>query len=411
MPKYTEANSNSAVRKRVPLREAYIEAYPEKTPILTMCPKTTGKRPTSDGGSEVHWFFKTFEEGEYGSVYDGDDFTSDEAVNNDANKTVLKGRVQLTRSGVWTGRIAEATIQQHGNVTSKHLDDKKDMLRKLRESKEKIISSAQHSKAQAASPKVAFQTRGFVAWGESADHADLPIDAMAKMPAAQRKVVADVGDFAENDLRAMMQSCFETREAEGNWHAFIHPDMQTHMDNWLILGDVTSTKVPIRRFNQDVAKKEIDLMVRSFKGSFGKAHFTPKNRLPEQFTYSVTTTNTSATVTVDTNKKFTAGMQIKGTGIPSGARILSVPKTTNGGPGTTLVLSAACTASATVTATVDQTVLAEFWDMNFVELAYIDEVGWVPLENQGGGQRGYSDCLYTFANLNPQAHALILKTF
>lgn len=407
MATYTEANQNVDVRKRVLLRESYIEAYPEKTPIVTAIPKTTNRKVTSPESSEVQWLFKTFSEGENISVYDGEDVTADEAVDNDDNKTVLKGRVQLGRRAVFTGRIAEATIEQHGGVTSKNADSKKDMLRLMREDQEKVLSGNAVSKAQTASPKVAYQTRSFMQWLSQGTHADLPIDAMAKCPAGQLVTVDSAADFTEASLRAMLQSCFEARDTEGKWHAFIHPDLQTVMDNWLSLGEITETTVPIRRYNQEASKGEIKLSVKSFSGSFGKVHFTPKNRMAKQFTYSVTTANGSATLTVASNRGFVAGMKIKGTGIASGATVLYVPKSST----TTVVMSANATATGTVTATVDQTHLAELWDFEFAELAFIDQVGYKDLENKGGGPRGYADMLYTLAVLNPQAMAGVLKTF
>jgi hypothetical protein len=68
------------------------------------------------------------------------------------------------------------------------------------------------------------------------------------------------------------------------------------------------------------------------------------------FTDSVTTVNTSTTVTLAaSNPLIGAGQSISGTGIPSGATVVSVSTTT-------VVISAAATASATVTATFNNNV-------------------------------------------------------
>lgn len=68
------------------------------------------------------------------------------------------------------------------------------------------------------------------------------------------------------------------------------------------------------------------------------------------FTDSVTTVNTSTTVTLAAaNPYIGAGQSISGTGIPTGATVVSVS-------GTSVVISAAATASATVTATFDNNI-------------------------------------------------------
>jgi hypothetical protein len=55
-------------------------------------------------------------------------------------------------------------------------------------------------------------------------------------------------------------------------------------------------------------------------------------------------------------------------------------------------------------------VYAELLDFDYLKLLYVDEVGWVEMENLGGGPRGYGDALFAVANLNPMAHGIIRKT-
>lgn len=64
-------------------------------------------------------------------------------------------------------------------------------------------------------------------------------------------------------------------------------------------------------------------------------------------TLSATTVSGSATVTVPDNSVLTPTQEISGTGIPTGAKILSIPITSS----TTVILTHQATASATVTAT------------------------------------------------------------
>lgn len=415
MSAFTEADQNTTMRRRIPLRESFVEAFPEVTPVLTMITKRTGMKTTSPTSSEVEWPFKTFRAPRNRAVYDGEDvdFTT-ESENNEGNKDMLKGRIQLIRSAVQTGRIAEAVINQHGGVEaggnrSIHKDHIKDALRGMREDKEFIITSDSDSKAQAivGGVKVPYQTRGFASWCRrgSPSHADLAIPAMAQIPAASIKSIASPSDFQESDLTGLLQSCWDARQSNGDWKMFNVPDIQSRMNEFLCFGELSETKMPIRRYNQDVSKDTIKLHVRIFESSFGKVTSIPKKNLPGTVTRNVTTVNGDATLTgLSTTADLYPGMPISGTGIPASTRILYIVSATS------VELTANATASATVSATIGDTIYAELMDFQFQEYNYVDEVGWTELENKGGGPRGYADSLSFYVNLNPQAHALIKKS-
>ena len=415
MSAFTETQQNVGMRKRVPLRESFIEAFPELTPVLTLIKKNTGKKTTSPESSEVEWPFKTFRGPRNRPIYDGDDVNfSTEAEHNEDNKTMLKGRIQLIRAAVQTGRIAEAVINQHGGVEaggakSIHKDHIKDALRGMREDKEFIICSDADSKAQATigGVKVPYQTRGFASWCRrgSPSHSDLGIPSMAQIPAGQIKSISNPAAFEESDINAMLQSCWTARKSNGDWKMFCVPDLQTRMNDFLCYGELSETKMPIRRYNQEAAKDTIRLHVKIYESSFGRVTNVPKTGLPGTVTRNVTTANGDATLTgLSTTDDLYAGMPISGTGIPANTRILYIVSATS------VELTAAATASATVSATIGQEVYAELMDFDFHEYNYVDEVGWKPLEDKGGGPRGYADSLSFYANLNPQAHAIILKS-
>lgn len=415
MPAFTEANQNTALRKRIPLREAFIEAYPELTPVLTLIPKKSGMKTVSEESSEVQWNFKTFRAPRNRPVFDGKDVDfSTESENNEANKTQLKGRIQLIRSAVKTGRIAQSVISQHGGVTADskpsggiHKDHVKDALRGMRTDKNFIIMSGADSKAQAvvSSVEVPYQTRGFASWCRPAHaHADLPIDSMARIPAGNVKAVATAAAFTEADLLGMMNSAWKARRATGNWKMFNCADMQTTLDNFLVFGELTSSKHPIRQAAMGSKANTIELHVKFYKGSFGMIESIPVVDMPEIITQSVTTVNTDATLTVADSSVLSPGMLVAGTGIAAGARILYIVDATH------VELDAVCTASATVTGTFGETVFSELMDMEYIEYDYVDEVGWEELENTGGGPRGYADCLSFLAVLNPQAHMIVRKS-
>lgn len=417
MPAFTEADQNTAMRKRIPLREPFVEAYPELTPALTLIPKKSGMRTTSPDSSEVQVGFKSFRAAKRNAQYDGTDVDFDtEAENNEANKTQIKCRIQLLRGAVQTGRIAQSVIsQQFGNInaTNKpsggiHMDHVKDMLRGMRTDKNWTILSGQHSKAQAVvgGVKVPYQTRGFAGWMQpGVTHADLPIDALAAVPAGNVKSVASAAAFTESDLNSMMTSAWNARRSTGNWKMFNDPDLQTCLNQFLVFGELTSSKHPIRRVDMGTSPNTIELHVKFYKSSFGMVESIPVVDLPAGAVQNGTTVNTDATITgLTSTARLYPGMPVTGTGIPANTRILYIVSATS------VELDTAATASATVALTFGDTVYSEMMDMEFIEFDYVDEVGWVELEDKGGGPRGYADSLGFLANLNPQAHMMIKKS-
>lgn len=411
MSAYTETNANG-LRKRVPLMEAFTEAFPELTPVTTAIKKKTGCRTTSpdNNSSKVEVPFKTFSSGEISSVADTEDYDGDvEAEDNEDNKTMIENRIQLIRNGVQTGRITNSVTRQHGTGDDKiHIDHKVDCLRRMRASKEKLLLSEHDSHPEVSSPaKSGYTTRGFASWcRKSETHGDLPINALAAVPTGNILGIDAASDFKESSLNAMLASLWNARQTEGNWHMFGTTDMQTVIDNFLCFGDQTTDKLPIRRANIDSSARKIDITVKSWKSTFGQVAFSLHSKLPQALTLTgCSTTNGSKTVTVSSNLRLYAGMPVVGTGIAAGTRIKYVPtkKTSK----TTIYLDTDATASGTVSLAFGETVFAELWDFDFAMLGYVDEVGWQDLENKGGGPRGYADALLFFANLNPQAHGIV----
>lgn len=409
---YTETSFQGGIRKRIPLRDAFIEAFPEETPILSMITKETGKRTVSPDSntSEVEWFWKTFRKPRNRPVNDGVDIQSVEFENNDPNKFNLKGRLQLIRSAVGIGRIAESVVQDYGDGAkpSRFKDNMKDALRGMRADKEMILCSNADTRGQSSSPVVtAYQNRGFGGWMTNATLPDLPIPTAAMVPAnSLARLGGNLALWTEPALRGLLQSAWDVRKTKAKWKMFNTSTLQTLMDDWLVFGADSISQEPIRRMNMDASTSTIKLSVKSFIGSFGQVDMTPKHDLPASFTdATVVTTSSSATLAVADNSKYTAGMAISGAGIPANTYILAVtPFSTST---TVVVMSANATASATITATVDTNVYGELWDLEFASLGYVDEVGWADLENKGGGPRGYADALFFLAMLNPQAHAIV----
>lgn len=420
---YTEANFQAEQRKRVPLRDAFIEAYPEETPILTIIKKETGKSTTSPdtNTSEVEWPWKNFRKGRNRPTRDGVDLQSNEYENNDVNLFNVKGRIQLNRVGTAIGRIAEAVyVPQYGNpggkAKQKFLQNKKDALRGLRADKEYALASNTDTRPQGTAPAAhAYWNAGFGAWANKQNSPDLALNAAVAMPTNSivklnggvPSLTPDtiVANFAEANVRSMGKSVWDARKTKANLKFFLTSSLQDVIDEFLVYGPDSVPQEPIRRFNQDASDRKISLSVKSYEGSFVNATFIPKHDLPIALTDSVTTTSSSKAVTVADNTIYSPGMVISGTGIPANSYVDVVPDPATST--TTIYLNANATGSATVTATVDTNVYAEGWDFDFVEMGYIDEVGWVDLENKGGGPRGYADALWFLANLNPQAHAIV----
>lgn len=337
MPTFTESTQNTGVRRRIPLHDIFQEAFPEAAPVYNLISKKRG-RTTSPINSEIEWMWKTFAPPSRNPVLDNVDVQDSENRSNEAYKKVLKGRIELARIGVKTGRIAQATVQQHGGVNDIHKDHIKDALRELREIKELIIMSDSDSQEQneAVNPKKPYMTRGLPSWCAQVAHADLPIPVEARMPAGNQVSVANAGAYTEEHLKAQFQSCWDTRRRKANWKLLCNSALQTAMDNWLSFGPVTAATMPIRRLNGDVSDNTWGTSIRSYNGSFGTCDMLPVHQIPP-------------------------------------------------------------------------TVLGVLADFDYLELVYIDEVGWKELPDLGGGPRGYADCLFGLVNLNPQAHGIIRK--
>lgn len=76
---------------------------------------------------------------------------------------------------------------------------------------------------------------------------------------------------------------------------------------------------------------------------------------------SVTTTTGSITVTMGSTVGLIVGMEVSGTGIPSGSTIVSIDAN-----GTDFVISQPCTASATVTGSFTGNVVGDCWVVDYV---------------------------------------------
>ncbi len=285
MPTYTELNQNATMRKRVPLQDVFVESYPEETLVLNLIDKARGAT-TSPNSSEIEWPFKTFRAARNNPIFDGDDVTDAEAEDNDANKFMLKGRLQLIRSVVKTGRIAESVVQQIGVKGSIHRDHIKDALRGMRADKEFIIVSDSDSKEQKAAvggtPKQAYQTRGIASWSKrgAPSHADLPIPTAAQTPANSIVSVANEAAYTEEYLKGQLKSCWDARRSKGNWTMLVTSNLQTVMDNWLCFGPVTPSTMPIRRMEGITSDNTFGCSIRSYQGSFGTANMTPTHEMP-----------------------------------------------------------------------------------------------------------------------------------
>lgn len=416
MPTYTETNANG-MRKRVPLMEVFTEAFPERTPCLTAIRKKSGINTTSpeSNSSKVEFPFKTFSAGENRGVNDTEDFDpATEAENNESNKTMLATRIQLIRNGVATGRITGAVTQQVAGPATQPkritTDHKMDMLRRMRESKEKLLLSEAHCRPQTSSPAAPYMTDGFAGvMRRSEARPDLPTDAMAAPDAGQMVNVASAGDFTEATLNSMLATCWNARQTEASWHLFGHVDLQTVIDNFLMFGPQTSSSLPLRRVNMNGGDGKIDVSVKSYKSTFGTVDFSLNAKLPSAVTLTgCGTTNGSATLTVSSNAKLYPGMPVVGTGIPAGTRIAAVPSKQQSS--TAVYLTANASATGTVSIVFGETVYGELWDFDAAVLGYLDEVGFQMLENRGGGERGYTDCLIAHCITNPQSQGIIRKT-
>jgi hypothetical protein len=419
MPQYTETNSNG-LRARVPLMEQFSEAFPERTPVLTAIKKINGVKTTSpeNNSTKVEFPFKTFSPGEIRGVNDLEDFDPAlEGENNEDNKTMLATHIQLIRNGVSTGRIAGTVTQQVAGRAMKPklitTDHKIDMLRRNRESMEKMLVSELRCTppSNTAGTKVGpYMTDGFAGVMTSETRVNLPTPSMAQPTQGQMLNLAAVTDFSEAKLNDMLAALWGARETEGNWHFFVNPDLQRVInDSFLCFGPQTSTSLPLRRVNIDGGKETIKVSVKSYESTFGTVNMSLHAKLPKALTLNgCVTVNGSKEVTVTSNAKLYPGMPVTGTGIAAGTRIAAVPSKKQAS--NKIYLDTAATAPGTVALAFGETVFGEAWDFDFARLGFLDEVGYVELEPRGGSTSGYTDSLLAHCLTNPQAMGIVRKS-
>jgi hypothetical protein len=206
--------------------------------------------------------------------------------------------------------------------------------------------------------------------------ADLVPHADFRAPAALNvEVTTDLAtDVNEKTVKAFIQAKAEAMNNDADSLVFCTYDFQSHFDGFLDEAAVEDGFVHIRSFNFEGGKGMYEFGIKKYRTSFGMCTLRPtqhlnahrnfgavdEDGLPRALTAS--TTNTDATVTVNSTRGLQPFMRIKGAGIPANAYIVEVTNST------TIEISAAATATATgVTLTTGRLDHALFLEMKHFE--------------------------------------------
>jgi hypothetical protein len=250
----------------------------EFCPASTMMPK--GPKPKS---TLVEYPFKKPFTPTNNAVLDGVDVTSADLTNNEANKFMLANRCQKGRIAIGVSDLAMEFGEEYAAVDLM-ADNMKDALQQARESLEIQTIDSQDSRAQGAGgPTNPALMRGYASAIRSSNPAnpDLPIPTDCLTPSASiRSGISDVTTLKDTDFNTIMQSIATAARMKGTWDVFVSPDLMAAIDGWTRLGEITSTTVPLRRFEAGQNAGEVVMEVRFYQTTFGRMRFHVHYTLP-----------------------------------------------------------------------------------------------------------------------------------
>lgn len=242
-----------------------------------------------------------------------------------------------------------------------------------------------------------FNTRGFSQWASTGAQNSLPVPSTFRPSAAQSVLVSTVDDHTEAEFRAMLVAARKKNHRPVKLLGMVSVDYAQKVQQWFEVNTQSSTTLPVRRFNFDGSPSDFKIGVRSYDVlDVGKVMFNVTDKLNAVRNAATltgsSTTNTSAVVTVTSTLGVQPYMLIKGTGIPANTYVLSVDSATQ------ITLSAAATATGTVTLTLGQEDHAVFLETSVICKKMNGGVKAVDLSPDGSGDQGYVECFASFWN-------------
>lgn len=269
----------SGVQRIRDVSRAFTLSRAEEFAFTSMARK--GPKPKS---TLYEWPYKTRFSPSDNAVLDGQDVQSAEFINNEANKSMLQGRVQKSRVALGVSDLAQEFGEEYA-AEDLLADNLKDGLILARESME--VSCLKDGNSCPMNDPVfgpAAHMRGLTNWIQSSNvGTDLPIPAAALCPAGN--IVSGIAIGALNNVtdttfNGIMQSIATAAFMKGVWDVFVSPAMMAVIDGYSNMGQTSGSSVPLRRFNKDMEDTTITMEVRMYQTSFGKLRFHLHYNLP-----------------------------------------------------------------------------------------------------------------------------------
>lgn len=284
MPAVLDHDISATLRVR-DVSRSFTVARAVENPFSTMCRK--GPKPKS---TLFEWPFKTRHTPADEGIGDGQDVAAGDVINNEANKSMLQGRIQKAWVPYGVGDIAQEFVEEYG-APDLIADNAEDAMVLAREKLEVLCLKNSDSRAGTGSTAATSSlTRGLVHWIRSANPGgspDLPIPTAALTPAGNIVTgKAAATDVVEDDFRGVMQSvATAARKTNFTWDVFLSPAMKAVFSNWTRTATVNqataaSTVVPLRSFNANQADSKIMLNVLLYESDFGMLRLHPHFSLP-----------------------------------------------------------------------------------------------------------------------------------
>lgn len=350
--------------------------------------------------------------GRLGGVKEGDSVTRSTVANHFTNRAKIYGVVQQKREDYGVSKRVEK-VENTAGVANEVGEARFRALERYKQGVELTYLSAQVAKDTASaydnesrlgSMHITMGASAYVESSAQGTSATFQVDSNYRPASTQLISVASASAFTETNMRTLLLKCRQAKRRNVKLTAFATTDMANNLASFFDAGSTSGSVTPIRRFNQDSSDHEITAMLSGYKTAFGSLMVVPTEHLNgvrnAGSLAGASTTNTSTTLTVTSTAGLQSGMKIGGTGIPAGAYISSITNST------TLVLSAAATATGTPTLTLgDQDHLLALEMEYFYEL--LNGLEEVDLSQDGSGTQGYVEGFFSLFCSMPAVHGKV----
>jgi hypothetical protein len=347
--------------------------------------------------------------GRLGGVDEGTAVTRGSVTNHFANRSKIWGAVQQKRETWGVSRRAQK-VENPAGVSNLEGEARYRGLERYKQGKELTYLSRQIQNDDAyfhddeGNLKQDYLTMGASGWVDSnAQNTDstYQVPSAYRTGSAQIVNIATASAFTETNLRTIISECRKAKRRNVKLTTFCSVDFANQLATFFDTGSTSGSVTPIRRFNQDGTSGQITSKLTGYTTAFGSMMVVPTELLNgvrnAGSLAGASTTNTNTTLTVTSTAGLQSGMALYGTGIAAGAYISSITNST------TLVMSAAATATGTPTLTLGTFDHALFLEMEcFYEM--LNGIEEVDLSPDGSGAQGYIEEFFSLFCSMPKVH-------